>query len=249
VALGPLASIDPLSAGRYRVQFTADAALKQQLELARDLLRHANPSGDFAAIISRALELLLDDLSRSRFGARAARKVPVPPRPANAAQQSGESRRSAAERSTTGLDPSGSTPTKAEQASRPSTAADPPSAAPGLAEPPISSPDRVEPQPTPPRRAVRRTTRRAVIERDGLGCSWVGEDGMRCGSQAWLEFDHREPAGKGGSSALDNVRLLCRAHNGLSAEQHYGRAHISRAIRRRRQRQTPRKAASPADYE
>jgi hypothetical protein len=101
-----------------------------------------------------------------------------------------------------------------------------------------------EPQPTPTRRAhVSRAARRTVIERDGLGCSWVGEDGVRCGSQAWLEFDHRAPAGKGGSSAPDNVRLLCRAHNGLSAEQHYGRKHISRAIRRKTRRLTPKKSA------
>ena len=56
--------VEPLSAGRYRIQFTADAALKLQLERARDLLRHTYPSGDFAPIVSRALDLLIDDLMR-----------------------------------------------------------------------------------------------------------------------------------------------------------------------------------------
>jgi len=57
--------IEPLSAQRYRIQFTADATLKQQLELARSLLRHAHPSGDFAAIVSRALKLLMTVCKRT----------------------------------------------------------------------------------------------------------------------------------------------------------------------------------------
>jgi hypothetical protein len=73
----PQQRIDPLSAERYRVVFTADASLKQKLELARDLLRHSHPSGDFALIVSRALDLLLQDLAQRRFGAR--RKDPSQP--------------------------------------------------------------------------------------------------------------------------------------------------------------------------
>jgi hypothetical protein len=61
--------IDPLAADRYRVQLTAGPHLKEKLERCRDLMRHANPSGDFAPIIERALDLLLDKLMRERFGA------------------------------------------------------------------------------------------------------------------------------------------------------------------------------------
>jgi hypothetical protein len=57
--------IEPLAAQRYKVQFTADAELKSQLELARDLMRHAHPSGDFGLIIGRALDLLIQAASRS----------------------------------------------------------------------------------------------------------------------------------------------------------------------------------------
>jgi len=67
-----------------------------------------------------------------------------------------------------------------------------------------------------------------VLERDGLGCSWVDEHGKRCGSHAWLQLDHRTPTGKGGSSEPHNLRLLCRAHNVLAAEHAYGREHIER---------------------
>jgi hypothetical protein len=191
--------------------------------------------------------LLLIDLSRSRFGARAARKAPVMSKPASAAgRQAGEGRQRATERSATRSDRSG--PALSTAGQRPVTAVDQPFTAPAHAGPTqsASTPDiAVQPQPASAHRAVRRAARRAVIQRDGLGCSWVSDHGVRCGSQAWLEFDHREPAGKGGSSTSDNVRLLCRAHNGLSAEQHYGREHIARAIRRRRHRQTRENAASP----
>jgi hypothetical protein len=73
-----------------------------------------------------------------------------------------------------------------------------------------------------------------VFERDGLGCSWVDDQGVRCDSHAWLQFDHRQPAGKAGSSEPDNLRLLCRAHNLLAAEHAYGREHMARALMQRR---------------
>ncbi|HKO90924.1 MAG TPA: hypothetical protein VJU61_07225, partial [Polyangiaceae bacterium] len=58
--------IEPLSAERYRIVFTADASLKQKLERARDLLRHSHPNGDLAPVVSRALDLLLQQLLQRR---------------------------------------------------------------------------------------------------------------------------------------------------------------------------------------
>jgi hypothetical protein len=78
-----------------------------------------------------------------------------------------------------------------------------------------------------------------VLEREGLGCSWQDADGHRCGSTAWLELDHRQPAGKGGGPEPDNLRLLCRAHNRRAAEHEYGRGHIERAIGLRRAEPAP----------
>jgi hypothetical protein len=218
-------AIEPLSAGRYRIQFTADAALKQQIERARDLLRHANPTGDFGPIVSRALELLIDDLMRKRFGARRDGKVPAPA-PQKAAGTPPPTPEAA-------LNPVGS-----RSARTPPPAPDA-AASPACSRPPVASP-------APPSRPapVPRVARRAVVERDGLGCSWVAPDGGRCGSQAWLEFDHRHPAGKDGGSEPENLRLLCRAHNQLAAEQAYGRKHIEWASKRRRE--TPHSMSPPA---
>ena len=62
-----------------------------------------------------------------------------------------------------------------------------------------------------PKDTVTNAVRREVLKRDGLGCSFVDEQGRRCGSAAFLEFDHRRARGKGGRSSADNLRLLCRA--------------------------------------
>jgi 5-methylcytosine-specific restriction endonuclease McrA len=76
---------------------------------------------------------------------------------------------------------------------------------------------------------VTNETRRTVLERDGLQCSYVDDEGRRCTARAFLELDHRRPRGKGGGSGTDNVRHLCRAHNQWFAEIEYGREHIERA--------------------
>ena len=61
--------IEPLGGRRYRVQFTAAAETCDKLRLAQDLLRHQMPDGDVAAIIDRALTLLVESLARQTFAA------------------------------------------------------------------------------------------------------------------------------------------------------------------------------------
>jgi hypothetical protein len=61
--------IEPLSPARYKIEFTAGEELKAKLDLARDLMSHSNPSGDFAPIVERALDLLVAELMKKRFGA------------------------------------------------------------------------------------------------------------------------------------------------------------------------------------
>jgi 5-methylcytosine-specific restriction endonuclease McrA len=50
------------------VQFTADQALSDKLREARDLLRHQVPDGSLAAIVERAVDLLLREVKKDRFG-------------------------------------------------------------------------------------------------------------------------------------------------------------------------------------
>jgi len=64
--------------------------------------------------------------------------------------------------------------------------------------------------------------KRAVVERDGGRCTFVGEGGHRCGAVARVEFDHVDPVAIGGEATVDNIRLRCRAHNQYEAERIFG---------------------------
>lgn len=65
--------------------------------------------------------------------------------------------------------------------------------------------------------------KRAVWERDGGRCTFVGENGHRCESRTRLEYDHVTPVATGGHATVKGLRLRCRAHNQLEAERAFGR--------------------------
>lgn len=69
--------------------------------------------------------------------------------------------------------------------------------------------------------------KREVWERDGGRCTFVGTDGHRCTSRERIEFDHRVPVAKGGAPTVENVRLLCHAHNQYEAERLLGKGFMS----------------------
>jgi hypothetical protein len=74
--------------------------------------------------------------------------------------------------------------------------------------------------------AIPAEVRRQVWERDQGRCAWAGPDGRRCSSRWQLEVDHVQAAACGGTSTLDNLRLACRQHNLLHAEEVYGGDHM-----------------------
>jgi len=65
------AVVAPLSPSRYLVKFTASQETHDKLQRARDLLRHAVPNGDPAAIIDRALTALIAQLEKTKHAATA----------------------------------------------------------------------------------------------------------------------------------------------------------------------------------
>ena len=81
---------------------------------------------------------------------------------------------------------------------------------------------------------VSRATRRAVFERDGERCTFTDAQGHRCPATTWLELDHVIPRARGGANEVGNLRVRCRAHNALYAEQTFGKEHVERKIRERR---------------
>jgi hypothetical protein len=145
------------------------------------------------------------------------------------------------------MTPDSATPDSATPDSATPDSATPDSATPVTATPDSATPDstdvpvvhRGEPERGSTSSYICRSTRRAVVERDGLACSWVDEHGVRCGSRAWLEYDHRHPRAKGGGAEPDNVRLLCRQHNRYAAEREYGRRHVEHTIAERRRARAP----------
>jgi hypothetical protein len=53
-------------------------------------------------------------------------------------------------------------------------------------------------------------------------------DGEVCGATHRLEFDHDLEVALGGKPTIENVRLLCKSHNFMKAEQHLGRAFMAK---------------------
>ena len=73
----------------------------------------------------------------------------------------------------------------------------------------------------PSSRYVPAETRRAVSERDGYRCAFVGSEG-RCTETGGLQYHHRIPFADGGPTTVDNLELRCWAHNAYEAERWFG---------------------------
>jgi len=86
------------------------------------------------------------------------------------------------------------------------------------------------------RRHIPKAVLREIAERDQLQCSYRSADGCRCNARAFLQVHHEHPWARGGRETTANLRLLCRAHNQLLAEQDFGSREVAlrRAERQRR---------------
>jgi hypothetical protein len=143
-------------------------------------MSHANPSGDLAVVVERALDELNDRLQSRRFAqAKSARALgsetqgldPVPARVHGAARPEAHTAESPHRTATpsTNIDPWPADSTKRCRLSHPKTER---------------------------RRAhVRHDVRRAVLARDGQRCGFVGEDGHRCEARSFLQFHHQRALG------------------------------------------------------
>ena len=94
------------------------------------------------------------------------------------------------------------------------------------------------------RRHVAKAVQREVWARDGAQCTYVDAEGNRCPARGFLELDHIEAKALGGGDDAANIRLRCRAHNHLHAEQVFGREFMEERIHLRQ-----RKCATAAKME
>jgi 5-methylcytosine-specific restriction endonuclease McrA len=96
---------------------------------------------------------------------------------------------------------------------------------------------------------IRRAVRREVFERDGEQCTFVSDSGDRCPSRTLLELDHVDARALGGGDDATNLRVRCRAHNRLHAEEVFGKEHIARAVdfRHRKSRRVANDVEKPGE--
>ena len=91
---------------------------------------------------------------------------------------------------------------------------------------------------------------REVCLRDEGRCTFMSNDGRRCESGDFLEYDHVTPVAKGGQSTAANVRLRCHTHNQHAADQVFGAGFMERKrAGSRRQAEAKRRAARAAEAE
>jgi hypothetical protein len=166
--------LEPLSADRFGVHFTADAELRQLIERARALASHRLPNGDLASLVKLMAARFVRQEEKRRFGV-------------------------------------GARPRRAKAKAAPTLSA-------GQETPPGGVGKRG--------RYVRVTVRRETHARERGQCAFISADGRRCTARGFLEFDHRKPFAKHGTSDAANIRLLCRAHNSLHARNCFGTLHM-----------------------
>ncbi|MBS1970710.1 MAG: HNH endonuclease [Bdellovibrionales bacterium] len=71
---------------------------------------------------------------------------------------------------------------------------------------------------TPYRKYIGARVKKQIWQRAQASCEYRDrENGQRCGSKHALEIDHIKPLALGGTDELQNLRLLCRAHNARRA--------------------------------
>jgi GLTT repeat (6 copies) len=241
--------LEPLSADRFGVHFTADRQFRELLERVRGLAGHRLPNGDLMTLLKRGLEAYERELERDRFA------IGRKPRAARIATTS------SASTPTAKLDRGAPKPGLSEPGLSEPGLSEPGLSEPGLSEPGLSEPaprlpelepelepesqsaharSGTDPGPVVPAKRTRYTpaaVAREVFVRDGKQCSYVAPDGRRCTARRCLELDHVKPWANGGEATTLNLRVLCRGHNQQHARHCFGKSKVWAArIRAARER-------------
>lgn len=81
-----------------------------------------------------------------------------------------------------------------------------------------------------PSRYIAADVRERVFEKAEYRCEYRSPEGRRCSARTGLEIEHTRPFAVFQSHEETDLRLYCRAHNQLAAEQYFGREYIKRKI-------------------
>jgi hypothetical protein len=198
----------PLSPGRYSLRLTISEETQAKLRRAHDLLAPAVPPGDTAAVLDRALTLLLAQLERRKYAAL---------RPRSQERQSRPARRRASRRATPAA-AIRNVPTEEPAAVAVAVPAAPMAAAPAPAAGAAPATTR-RPSHT---RYIPAAVRREVWQREGGRCAYVAPNGTRCGQTAGLQFHHTLPVADGGAATARLISLRCRDHHAWETRRWFG---------------------------
>lgn len=245
----------PLGAARFKIQFTASARTVSKLERAQALLSHRQSAGGLDSLFEQALTLLCEKLEKQRFARGAqprrsssaacsmlqptenTRETPT------ASEQVPESTRQTTNPGGRHAGPQALADTSAAGAAETSSRTDaarehdPTSTgtnAAGEHDPTSSATDAAgeQPQADPsPSRHIPHAIRRQVFERDGGRCTFVGDDGHRCGERHRITFHHTRAWARYRRHDAAEIVLLCDRHNQLLAREEFGDALIRLAMR------------------
>ncbi len=246
------ARIEPLAATRYRLELTIGSECRAKMDRALNLASHRVPDRSLEVVVGWAFDALLEKLERERLGklkrrsgGRAEANVAdpdpepaQPPRPASDVPGEHQAHPAEDPRTEFSRDEQAVSPHREKEESEAlraeqggETTPEHESAALGTQECEAWVNPRI-----PAHRYIPRGTVRAVFARDGERCTFTDEHGNRCGSGDRPEVDHIIPRAHGGPDTLWNLRVVCRAHNRLYAEQVFGREHVERLIHLRQRR-------------
>ena len=195
----PGSVVQPLSPGRYKVQFTLGQEGYDLLRRLQTLLRREIPDGDAGVIFERALRHLHEKVEAANFG-----------RPARRRFEKGTLREQREQRGAGNAD--GRREAAYENRIRPG-------ADPGH---PNGSLNGSHARRAPPSRYIPKAVKRAVWYRDRGQCAFVATSGQRCIEKEFLELHDIHPYALRGSATVGNIALRCRRHNAYEAELVFG---------------------------
>jgi hypothetical protein len=171
--------IVPLSPRRYKIEITVDEATHDKLRSLQDLLGRSAIGRDPAAIISRAIDVLLDRTLARKAGCTDRPKSMAPTK-ANCTEKP----KPATSTRANCTDRPASTPTKSECSERRGSKPAGDTAS----------------QRGPRTRTIPAAVRREVWQRDCGRCCYVDARGRRCRETSNIEFHHRTPFAMGGEA-------------------------------------------------
>lgn len=268
IAAGPTGSLEYLSEHTHRLEVLLSTQQHDKLELARDLMLHANPTGNLSVVLERALDLLIEHERKRQFAVLVRSSGPQRPNGKGFRKGSTNDDRRKAGEGRTSEEAKAATMAKASTTEHPPeinaednvgnaatldesgqlSRGDEPSKDDELGGadelgaveqhnrahaqekyPMQAALDsvRTELSTGPGLRSGRRAhipneVRRGVLERDGFRCTYTSPEGQRCECRRFLQIHHERAWAKGGPETLQNLRLLCAAHNQLLAELEFG---------------------------